>query len=238
MRKLALSSQAGKSQWHLLVQSQRLNQRLPRKPQNILTTLRTQLSALDTWLIPQSKSHIQLKNKLHAGVNIIIKNPRTNPWETILTSFDMKIAPSLKLEAATTIKASPIRKSIIKNIRETKIKIKKSRPSKIRKKCTAWRRSRRNSRQNESSSKEPEVAKNGIMMMDQATQTIPRTKRVLARTRNKTKTKRNPNIESSLPRRIPTQWIMLQLRATKQAFQRPLRRPRARFRPKNKRAAQ
>jgi hypothetical protein len=118
----------------------------------------------------------------------------------------------------------------MKIIREAKIKINKSSPSKIRKRSIAWRRSRRNSNQNESRSKEPEVAKDGIMMMFQARQTVPRRKPHLARTRNKTKTKRKPHNIESLPRRIPTQAIILQLRATKQSFQRPLRRPRARFR--------
>ena len=55
----------------------------------------------------------------------------------------MKIAPSLKLEAATTIKADSKRKGLMKINRPTKIKINKSSPSKSRKKSPAFKRSRR-----------------------------------------------------------------------------------------------
>jgi hypothetical protein len=78
-----------------------------------------------------------LKNPLHAGVTNNILNPRTGPREAIRTLFEIKIAPSLYLEAATTIKADPIRKSLMKIIREAKIKINKSSPSKIRKRSIA-----------------------------------------------------------------------------------------------------
>jgi hypothetical protein len=84
-------------------------------------------------------------------------------------------------------------------------------------------------------SKVTEVEKDGIMMKIIARQTIPRRKQFLARIRNKKKSKLNPNIKS-LSRRILKQGILLQLRATKQAIQRLLRRPRSSLIPKNKRA--
>lgn len=88
-------------------------------------------------MITQSKSHIQFKKKLHAGVTNNIRNPKTGSREAIRTLFEMKKAPSLRLKAATTIKAELIRRSIMKIIREAKIKINKSSPSKIRKRSTA-----------------------------------------------------------------------------------------------------
>ncbi len=78
-----------------------------------------------------------MKNKLSAGVNNIIKKPRTNPLETIRNLFEMKIAPDPKSKAATTIKAELIRKSLMMILRQAKIKINKSSPSKIRKRSTA-----------------------------------------------------------------------------------------------------